>query len=154
MAKITVFILGLIFLAGLSDVLGVRLRILGVFPFNGKSHSLIQQTVMKGLAIRGHHVDVFSHFPPEKRIANYTHVNLQGTLPSFVNNLTLDDASEFTKLARMAHMVSTLGNAQCNLLGHPLFENLLKNPPKYDLVVVEVNFINSPKKTILLFDKF
>ncbi|CAB0034905.1 unnamed protein product [Trichogramma brassicae] len=56
-------------------------RILGVFPFAGKSHNIIFESLMKGLAKRGHQVDVVTHFPLVEPLKNYNDIiNLNGTM--------------------------------------------------------------------------
>lgn len=41
-------------------------RILGVFPLPQKSHFIMYEKLMKGLAEKGHTVDVVSHFPQKE----------------------------------------------------------------------------------------
>lgn len=115
------------------------LRILGVFPVNARSHSIVQETVMRGLAARGHQVDVYSHFPLKKSVPNYTDISLKGTHATLLNNMSYEFI-EGIRGQSTKNAVQNLGNTFCELLGHPVFENLLKNPPKYDLVIVEVIF--------------
>lgn len=43
-------------------------NILGVFPFNGRSHFVMFERLLKGLAAKGHKVDVVSHFPQQRPI--------------------------------------------------------------------------------------
>lgn len=43
-------------------------KILGVFLFHGKSHYVMHEALMKGLADRGHEVDVVNHWPQKKTI--------------------------------------------------------------------------------------
>lgn len=38
-------------------------KILAVFPLPGSSHFIMFERVLKGLAQKGHEVDVVSHFP-------------------------------------------------------------------------------------------
>lgn len=128
---------GLALLVYLQNV--ACLRILGIFPINGKSHSLIQQTVMKGLAAKGHQVDVYSHFPSKKPIPNYTDISLKGTLPSSLNNMTYEFIMGMRESFSLKNLVSFLGNQQCELLDQPMFQKLLKDKPKYDVVVIEVS---------------
>ena len=73
-----------VFLSNFTD----GLRILALLPFDSKSHSIIQLTIMKELAAKGHQVDVYSHYPMKKPIPNYTDFSLAGTMPTLTNNLT------------------------------------------------------------------
>lgn len=53
-------------------------KILGVFPTMAKSHLIVGDALMKGLAKAGHDVTVLSAFPSTKKIANYTHIEASG----------------------------------------------------------------------------
>lgn len=69
-----VLVLLLIGLNGIAE----SANILGVFHFNGKSHFIMFEALMKGLAARGHQVTVVSHFPQEKPLPNYKDLSLKG----------------------------------------------------------------------------
>lgn len=127
---------GLVVLLNIHYCLG--LRILGVFPFPVKSHAVMQLTIMKELASRGHQVDVYSHFPLKKPPPNFTDFSLKGSMPSTLNNFTYDDVLTFHGTVNVEEVMVWSGNPLCELLSQPVFQNLLKNPPKYDLVIVEV----------------
>ncbi|EZA57757.1 UDP-glucuronosyltransferase 1-9 [Ooceraea biroi] len=115
-------------------------RILGVFPLNGKSHWVMMEQLMKGLASRGHQVDVITHFPLKKPIPNYTEISLAGSLPQVMNNLTADDVRRFDSSSK--YMLTYLaGTKICELLNHPKLKDLVENPPQdppYDIVIVEL----------------
>lgn len=74
MRSVGVIVLLLIGLNGLAD----GANILGVFHFNGKSHFIMFEALMKGLAAKGHQVTVVSHFPQEKPLPNYKDLSLKG----------------------------------------------------------------------------
>ncbi|CAB0035783.1 unnamed protein product [Trichogramma brassicae] len=64
------------------------LRILGIFPLKMKSHFAMNEQLMKGLAAKGHQVDVYSHFPLDKPIENYREFTIVDPLvANFTNNL-------------------------------------------------------------------
>ena len=95
---------------------------------------------MRGLASRGHQVDVVSHFPLKVPIPNYTDISLKDSLPESANNVSIAFVQNypFVSIERMA---SASGIAACTLLGHPKLQKILRNPPTkpaYDLVIVEV----------------
>ncbi|XP_046736272.1 UDP-glycosyltransferase UGT5-like [Diprion similis] len=118
-------------------------RILGVFPLNGKSHFVMFEQLMKGLAKRGHQVDVVSHFPLKKPFPNYSDVvDLSGTIPAVLNNMTYDFVkSTLVNSAVVPLLATQFGGDLCDLMGHPRFRELIKNPPKdssYDLVITEI----------------
>lgn len=60
--KINLFILILIYID-----CSVALNILGIFPLPGRSHYTVGEEILKGLAEKGHKVDVISHFPQKKK---------------------------------------------------------------------------------------
>ena len=116
------------------------LRILGVFPLNGKSHWVMAESLMTSLAERGHQVDVVTHFPMKKPIPNYTDISVAGSLEPVVNNMFAENVTNFNAL-NMQLMIQAAGVKTCKLLGLPNIQQLIKNPPKdppYDVVIVEL----------------
>ncbi|XP_076671911.1 UDP-glucosyltransferase 2 [Andrena cerasifolii] len=116
------------------------LRILGVFPLNGKSHWVMAESLMTSLAKRGHQVDVVTHFPMKKPVPNYTDISVAGSLEAVVNNMLAENVTKFNA-HNMQLMIQTAGVKTCNLLGLPNIQQLIKNPPNdppYDVVIVEL----------------
>lgn len=63
----------LIFVAFLLTVhITYGAQILAIFPLCVTSHFAMFERLMKGLAERGHEVDVVSHFPQKRAIPRYT----------------------------------------------------------------------------------
>lgn len=121
------------------------LRILGLFTYNGKSHFIVHEKILKALAERGHQVDVVSHFPLEKPFPNYTQVvDLEGILPDLKNNLRYEAMTRNTVGKSMIPMLATThGGDLCDLMDQPRFKELINNPPndpRYDLLIVDVSF--------------
>lgn len=116
-------------------------RILGVFPFKGKSHFIMFEKLIKGLAKKGHQVDVISSFPQKKPYPNYTDLVVIPIGRSFINNFTYELMNTLVKES-LTHTVATIGgNEICEFLGMPKIQELVRNPPKdppYDLVMIEV----------------
>ncbi|XP_053998601.1 UDP-glucosyltransferase 2-like [Hylaeus anthracinus] len=116
------------------------LRILAIFPLNGRSHWITGQALTMGLARRGHQVDVVSHFPQKKPVPNYRDISLEGTLEPVINSMNASmvkdiGAQDFELL------VQKVGTKICDLLEHEKIQQLIHNPPKdppYDLVIVEL----------------
>lgn len=110
-----------------------------MFPLHGKSHWVMQEELMKGLAKRGHQVDVFTHFSLKKPIPNYTDISLDGSMPRIINNITYDDVKGFSNTNMLT--LASIGMTVCELLDHPKLRQLIENPPQdppYDLVIIEV----------------
>ncbi|XP_046836138.1 uncharacterized protein LOC124431841 [Vespa crabro] len=115
-------------------------KILGVFPINGKSHWVMMEAIMKGLAERGHQVDVITHFKSRYNNPNYREIILENTMGIAVNNLTAKEIALFgsMNLERLTYMA---GFKLCELLEQPQLQKIIKNPaenPPYDLVITEL----------------
>ncbi|XP_076244173.1 UDP-glucosyltransferase 2-like isoform X2 [Calliopsis andreniformis] len=114
-------------------------KILCVFPFEGKSHFIFTSSLCKVLAKRGHQIDMISHYPSTKPIANYTDIiDLTGTRDAVVNNWSVDLVKSFTK--RPMYTVTTrFGTEVCKIMGEERMQKFFKNPPKepYDLLITE-----------------
>lgn len=73
-------------------------QILGVFPFHSKSHNIMFEQLMKGLALRGHKVDVITHFelknPPNnyRTIINFSEI--KHNLLNLTNNIPIDKSEQ------------------------------------------------------------
>ena len=118
------------------------LRILGIFPLNGKSHFVMNERLMRGLAERGHQVDVYGHFPLNKPPPNYTDYSIASSkLRVAVNNVSYETMTGFSSQVSIKAMLDHIGFPICELLELPIMQDLIKNPPNnppYDLVIVEV----------------
>lgn len=136
-------------------------RILGIFPLNAKSHFIVFESVMKGLAKHGHQVDVISHFPQKNPMKNYHDiVSLEGTMESLINNFTLDFIIE-TNDDDTRFIAEQYGNRLCHFMGLERMQQVIKNPPMdppYDLVITEVYasilFSNPVVQCVLTFSLF
>lgn len=116
-------------------------RILGIFPYNGKSHNVMFDALMNGLAIKGHQVDLITHFSSKHPPPTYTTIiKLSGTLDDVPDNMTFD----FTKQVSSdgtGFVADLLGNSICHLMNLEPIQKLIKNPPNdppYDLLITEV----------------
>lgn len=117
-------------------------RILGIFPLNSRSHEMMFESLMTGLAKRGHQVDVVTHFPVENPPKNYKNiVNLSGTMDNLVNSFTINFSKNLA--GDIGYYIATLyGNELCYLLGQNDMQELIKNPPSdppYDVLITEVS---------------
>ncbi|XP_012282466.1 UDP-glucuronosyltransferase 2C1 [Orussus abietinus] len=121
---------------------GETYRILGLFAFNGKSHFVMFERLMKALASRGHQVDVASTYPLKKPYPNYTDIIVfEQPNGAWVNNLTFSTLQNDFLVFRIAPMVGHIGNDICKNMKNPDLQAIVKNPPKdppYDLVILEI----------------
>ena len=113
------------------------LKILGVFPVKSKSHTIMNLSIMKVLAEKGHKVDVYSHFPSKSPIPNYTDYTLTNYPFETKNNFSYDQTLEMKDI-NVSKYISVYGDRQCKMLNNPEFQKLLKNRLKYDVVITEV----------------
>ncbi|XP_015605148.1 UDP-glucuronosyltransferase 2B31-like isoform X2 [Cephus cinctus] len=118
-------------------------RILGIFPFHGKSHAIMTNALMKGLARRGHQVHIISHYPSLEPMENYTIVvNLNGTIKGIVGQFSVAGVLDDKFQSNIAMTLGTLaGNDVCELLGTDVMQNFIKSLPNsepYDLIITEV----------------
>ncbi|PSN55487.1 hypothetical protein C0J52_02571 [Blattella germanica] len=113
-------------------------KILGVFPHVAKSHFVMAEELMKGLAARGHEVTVISHFPQKKPIPNYTDISLVGSMPNFVSAVPLDEIAT-GKVMTTVQLLEQLGVTGCEkTLSFPPVQKLINSETKFDLVINEL----------------
>ncbi|XP_058795636.1 UDP-glucosyltransferase 2-like [Phymastichus coffea] len=114
-------------------------RILGVFPYSAKSQNIVFEALMKGLAKRGHQVDVISHYPQTEPVKNYNVIiNLEGSMENTMNNFTFQYIANINNDI-IANIADFYGNRLCQFLGSEQIQTLIKNPPKdppYNLIII------------------
>lgn len=129
-------------------------RILGIFPANLPSHSMMYQTLMTNLAKRGHTVDVISEHPLKKPFPNYTDIPFNSGLPKFENNFTLAQVRSY--VPRLIDAVALYeGNRVCEQMKSSVIQDLVNNPPNdppYDLLITAVRFKILLFKTTLRYN--
>ncbi|XP_015121941.1 uncharacterized protein LOC107044539 [Diachasma alloeum] len=114
------------------------LRVLAIYPFAGKSHSIGAEHLLKEMTRRGHSVDVVSHFPQKEPIPNYRDISLRGSLPIFANNVTYDMITEYS-IMQPREFVELAGISVCELLGLPVLQELMEKPKgTYDVIIVHL----------------
>lgn len=113
------------------------LRILGVFPYQGKSHFFVFEPYLLELAKRGHDVTVISYFPRRNAIENYTDISLAGKEKILEDALPIQ-RSYLTTLM-IAAFVLNVGTQNCKvMLEDKNVQNLWKTHTKFDVVVTEL----------------
>ncbi|XP_021918141.1 UDP-glucuronosyltransferase 2B14-like [Zootermopsis nevadensis] len=114
-------------------------RILGLFNFNGRSHFVMFEALLKGLAARGHQVHVVGHFPQKNPVPNYTDISVEGSIPAVFNNFTVPGAVEFGKYDNVLRFVFQTSVDMCEILmEHPKLQELLHSNETYDLIITEL----------------
>ncbi|XP_029035422.2 UDP-glucosyltransferase 2-like [Osmia bicornis bicornis] len=116
------------------------LRILAVFPLNGRSHWIMAESVLTSLAKRGHKVDAITHFPLKDPPPNYRDISLEGSTQTMVNYMKASNISKINA-QDFKFLTDITGHKICQLMEFPTLKEVIDNPPKdppYDLVIVEV----------------
>ena len=127
-------------------------KILGICPTSSRSHFNMLETLMKGLATKGHQVDVVSHYPQKKPYNNYKDLSLYGSIPDSKNNVTLASSTDLKSIFWLKNYMNLFGKLNCDLLGHPVMQQLINKSPNsttYDLVIVQVSLKISNFRKIL-----
>ncbi|EZA59830.1 UDP-glucuronosyltransferase 2B15 [Ooceraea biroi] len=98
------------------------------------------ESLMKGLANKGHQIDVISPYPQKKPYPNYTDIAKWAT-EEYVNNVTY----EFVQVLAGSNpkiFATLFGSNICEAhLGNPVIQKLVRDPPKdppYDAMIMEV----------------
>nr|QIK00371.1 UDP-glycosyltransferase [Xylotrechus quadripes] len=114
-------------------------NIFAAFPFPGKSHFNMFESILVALAEKGHNVDVMSHFPRKKPIKGYTDFSLVGTRPFFTNNVSIDMFIHHSKFSELQLMMSLGGYDTCeSTFNSEIAKNIRNSSHKYDLVITEL----------------
>ncbi|XP_041981121.1 UDP-glycosyltransferase UGT5-like isoform X2 [Aricia agestis] len=112
------------------------LNILTIFPFQGKSHSIVLNTLTEALVQRGHNVTDVSFFKINKNLKNYHHINLAGTIKILEDDFLMQ--RNYLTILQILNFVVSSGNDNCKiLLENKEVQSLLKRKEKFDVVVVE-----------------
>lgn len=96
---------------------------------------------MKGLARKGHQVDVISAIQLKQPYPNYTDIiHLHSEMQMVSNSVTYQEIRDF--LVNAPNTINTNTIKLCEALGQPEILNFIRNPPKdppYDLIIVHVS---------------
>ena len=117
---------------------------------------MLFEALMKGLAKRGHQVDVITQFPLKRDVQNYKEIlNLDGTLDRLVNNFTMEFISQLNEDVLVEAIAKNYGNRLCHFLSLDELQKFIKNPPTdpaYDVVITEVIFNHNEYLEKNIFD--
>lgn len=112
------------------------LNILGVFPYEGKSHFFVFETYLKELARRGHNVTVISYFPQKEPIKNYHDISLAGKSKILEGAFPIE--SSYWVVIQISLFLVKYGTENCRtLLEDERIQNLWKSKAEFDVVVTE-----------------
>ncbi|XP_055848943.1 UDP-glycosyltransferase UGT5-like [Episyrphus balteatus] len=112
-------------------------KILGVFPIASKSHFIIGDALMRGLAEKGHDVTVISPYP--MRDKKYHGIEVKALVP-VMNGLIKDfldlrDLGFFQTFSQIYEMGILATNVTLN---EPLVQKLMKSKAQFDVIVMDL----------------
>ncbi|XP_018328632.1 UDP-glucuronosyltransferase 2B30-like [Agrilus planipennis] len=114
-------------------------KFLGLFPLPIRSNFLMYETIFKGLADRGHEIDVLSHYPQKTPVKNINDIDISGSIPSLDNNVSIESVSKMTRIESAWSVFRTHGVDVCEkVLQHRALQILRKSKKKYDGILIEV----------------
>ncbi|XP_018562683.1 uncharacterized protein LOC108904558 [Anoplophora glabripennis] len=127
-------------------------RILGIFPMVARSHYILGNALMRGLAEAGHNVTVISPYE-EKNPPNggsYKEVVLTGFKEEFekiMQVMNLFDNKNQSTFATMSKFLGIISKLNDDFFAHANVQMLLKSDEKFDVVIVE-QFLNDAIKVL------
>lgn len=120
----------------------VGYRILGFFPVNARSHFIMFGRLMKGLAERGHQVDVVSPYPLVTPMKNYTDITVELLATQDTTDFNFNLFHLYNNVGQFERYATHLSNDICDsIFKNSKIKNIINNPPTnppYDLIIVEV----------------
>ncbi|XP_055910483.1 UDP-glycosyltransferase UGT5-like [Eupeodes corollae] len=114
-------------------------KILGIFPSMLKSHFFVGNSLMKGLAEKGHEVTMISPFPEKIKLKNYRDIVTPNILNIFKDHTNNTISLRDNNFVESLKEVYTLGMIISNsTLSESSVQELLASREKFDVVVCEV----------------
>lgn len=116
-------------------------RILGVFPYPSRSHSILGQALFTELSKRGHDVTYLSPYPfKSSPLMNYRDIGItsQGLFDSFQEELDayFDDTSA-NMIELMKFWYDNIARMQEYTMSDPAVQKLLNSNEKFDICIIE-----------------
>lgn len=115
-------------------------NILAIFPVPVKSHFVMTKTILKSLAEKGHHIDLYTIFPEEERIPRIKH-NQIPNIHLLDSPLSVTDLRAYSVRAMIDLMFLEEGGG--HFICEKSFEtdvmkNLKQSKKHYDLILLEI----------------
>lgn len=113
-------------------------RILGIFNIPSKSHHILGECLLKGLAAKGHEVTMLSPFSSEKLPKNYNEIVLENVFQvkdEMMSRMMLDaqNSSLINKIITTMQFMNVMEDIFFN---HTKIYNLIHSEDRYDLAIV------------------
>lgn len=117
-------------------------KILGVFPYPSRSHSILGQALFIELANRGHDVTYLSPYPFKSPPAkNYRDIAIESEDLKHAFDEEIDGSFEVidvNPIVMMKYWIENVARMQEFFLSDKNVQNLLKSREKFDLCVIEI----------------
>ncbi|PSN55494.1 UDP-glucuronosyltransferase 2A3 [Blattella germanica] len=139
MAKPAFFIINTILLLASQDVSGAR--ILVILPTVVKSHFTTVEPYLKALAVRGHQLTVFGHFPLKESIPNYMDFVIDDDKKEFGEEKGIDIERVLVNMNPFINVqnLNKFGVSSCeSVLSQPKVQELIKSKKNFDVVIHDV----------------
>ncbi|XP_037942675.1 UDP-glycosyltransferase UGT5-like [Teleopsis dalmanni] len=115
------------------------LNVLGVLNFAARSHHIVGSSLMKALARKGHNVTVISPFPLKEPMANYHDINVPSILKIMSDDINNLFATQNRSIVENILSYHDMGiRVTQATLEEPGVKELIRNKPKFDVVINEV----------------
>ncbi|KAJ2947651.1 hypothetical protein O0L34_g17454 [Tuta absoluta] len=119
------------------------LNILAIYPYNGKSHSLVFRVLLRELATKGHNITVISHYPEENPPENYHDISLAGSMRAVEGAVSIpfptNHFKRYLNIAIAGWYLVKSGERTCEvLLENKQVQDLINSKPKFDVIVLEL----------------
>ncbi|KAF7987446.1 hypothetical protein HCN44_003208 [Aphidius gifuensis] len=96
----------------------------------------------KGLARRGHQVDVVSPYPLVTPMKNYTDITVEPLVTENINDFSYNHFYQYNNIMQFEMYATQIGNDVCDsILKNSKIKNIINNPPTnppYDLFIMEL----------------
>ncbi|KAG8257585.1 UDP-glycosyltransferase UGT5-like [Homalodisca vitripennis] len=122
--------------------LALSARMLALMTTPGKSHHILQYSVMQALAKRGHQIVVYGHFLPNSPVENITYHVLNSSFIERTDDWSFQDFKDFCQMSSFFGFAISSLSEVTTLTSEETFrseniQNLLNSNEKFDVVFVE-----------------
>lgn len=114
-------------------------KILGIFPYNGKSHFDVFEPLLKALANKGHDLTVISYFPLKEPIERYHDISLLESGEPLLNFYNVDSFKGYTYEKYLSGLIlAYFGYQACSKgLATNAMQDFIKRNDTFDLIITE-----------------
>lgn len=125
-------------------------RILVFMPLDNWSHFMQYELLYETLAARGHHITLYSPYPPKINKTNFESVYIANDVFEYrrllndkqlLSNFANEDQGQLNwSLVGLYQSMQFALEVNRDLLNNPVFQHLIKSKQKFDLLMIEAMF--------------